>query len=179
MILQLRAWSTWVTRPNIQSNMSLGLDLLTGEEFDITLDVRKGKNVPNEPRWVHGISGEVLEVTELIFNYSRMPEFTESSRLVVSDALEDFEISEDERPNVVQALLWAGITDAESLVDAMLDGYISPRELSILDTTSLEEEGVTFDQRRSWHSKIWMPQLPAGQIELYYEVTITDDVPTF
>ncbi len=164
---------------NIQSNMSLGLDLLTGEEFDITLDVRKGKNVPNEPRWVHGISGEVLEVTELIFNYSRMPEFTESSRLVVSDALEDFEISEDERPNVVQALLWAGITDAESLVDAMLDGYISPRELSILDTTSLEEEGVTFDQRRSWHSKIWMPQLPAGQIELYYEVTITDDVPTF
>ena len=164
---------------NIQSNLSLGLNLLTGEEFDITLDVKKGTNVPVEPKWVHGISGEVLEVTELVFNYSRMPEFTESSRLVVSNALEDFEISEIEKEDMIRELGWAGITDAEPLVEAMSDGFISPRELSLLDKVTYEEEGITFDQRRSWHSRIWMPQLPAGEIELSYEVTIEDEIPTF
>ena len=164
---------------NIRSNMSLGLDLITGEEFDITLDVKKGVNIPDEPRWVHGLSGEVLEATQLVFNYSMMPEFTESSREVVSDALQDFTITELERTDVIQALGWAGLTDAESLVDAMEDGFISPRELKLLDNATLEEEGVTFEQRRSWHSKIWMPQLPAGKIQLTYEVTITDEVPTF
>ena len=164
---------------NIASNMSLGLDLITGEEFDITLDVKKGVNIPNEPRWVHGISGEVLEATQLIFNYSMMPEFTESSRLVVSEALDDFRITELERPDVIQALSWAGLSDATSLVDAMQDGYISARELKLLDNATLENEGVTFEQRRSWHSKIWMPQLPAGLIELSYEVIIKDEVPMF
>ena len=71
------------------------------------------------------------------------------------------------------------MSDAEPLVNAMEDGYISPRELAQLDVKTYEDEGVTFDQRRSWHSKIWMPQLPAGQIKLLYDVTIVDDVPTF
>ena len=164
---------------NIQSNLSLGLDLLTGEEFDITLDVRKGKNVPQEPRWVHGLSGEVLEATELIFNYTKMPEFTTSSRQIVFDALDDFEISEIEEPDVIQALEWAGLSDSKSLVEAMRDGFISPRELALLDTDTLEDEGVTFDQRRSWHSKIWMPQLPAGDIKLRYDVKIIDEIPEF
>ena len=164
---------------NIQSNMSLGLNLRTGEEFDLTLDVSKGKNVPTAPRWVHGISGEVLEVTELIFNYSRMPEFTQSSRLTVSEALADFEISEEEMPEVIQVAEWAGVTDAEALFEALADGYISPREMSLLDEETLEDEGITFDQRRSWHSRIWMPQLPAGKIELGYKVEIEDEIPTF
>ena len=164
---------------NIQSNFSLGLNLLTGEEFDLTLDVSKGKNVPSKPRWVHGISGEVLEVTEMNFNYSRMPEFTESSRLVVSQALADFSISEVEKTDVIQNLTWAGVTVAEELVEAMEDGYISPREMSLLETDLLEEQGVTFDQRRSWHSRIWMPQLPAGEIKLDYQVEIKDEIPTF
>ena len=164
---------------NIQSNLSLGLNLRTGEEFDLTLDVSKGKNVPNEPDWVHGISGEVLEVTELIFNYSRMPEFTESSRLTVSQALADFEISEEEKAEVIQVAEWAGITEAAALIDALEDGYVSPREMSLLDTETLEDEGITFDQRRSWHSRIWMPQLPAGEIKIGYKVEIENDIPTF
>ena len=164
---------------NIRSNLTLGMNLLTGEEFDLTLDVRKGVNVPEEPRWVHGISGEVLEATELVFNYSRMPDFTESSRNVVSDAFKDFQLNQTEKVEVAQRLSWAGLSDAESLVDAMEDGYISEREQALLDTKTLEDEGVIFDQRRSWHSKIWMPQLPAGQIKLLYDVEINDNVPTF
>ena len=164
---------------NIRSNLTLGMDLLTGEEFDLTLDVRKGVNVAEEPRWVHGISGEVLEATELVFNYSKMPDFTESSRNVVSNAFKDFKLNQTEKVEVAQRLSWAGLSDAESLVDAMEDGYISEREQALLDTETLEDEGVTFDQRRSWHSKIWMPQLPAGQIKLLYDVEINDNVPTF
>ena len=36
-----------------------------------------------------------------------MPEFTESSRTVVSDALEDFRITKQERDDVIQALTGA------------------------------------------------------------------------
>lgn len=164
---------------NIRSNMSLGMDLITGEEFDITLDVKKGVNIPTEPRWAHGLTGEVLEGTQLEFNYSRMTTFTESSRLVVSDALEDLEISEDERQGVIEALEWGGLTNATAIVDAMEDGYVSAREMSLLDVDTMAAEGLELEQRRSWHSKIWMPQLPAGRIQMSYFVTINDEVPTF
>ena len=164
---------------NIKSNMSLGLDLITGEEFDITLDVKKGVNIPAEPRWAHGLTGEVLEGTQLEFNYSRMTTFTESSRLVVSDALEDLVISEDERQGVIEALEWGGLTNVTDIVDAMEDGYVSAREMSLLDVDTMAAEGLELEQRRSWHSKIWMPQLPAGRIQMSYSVTINDEVPTF
>jgi len=165
---------------NVKSNMSIGLDLITGEEFDLTLDVRKGVNIPNEPRWVHGLTGEVLEGTELKFNYSRMSSFTESSRLVVSKALEDLEVNETERAGVIEALEWGGLNNSAAIVDAMEDGYVSAREMSLLDLDTMASEGLELEQRRSWHSKIWMPQLPGGRIELKYAVTIgDDDIPTF
>lgn len=164
---------------NIRSNMSLGLDLQTGEEFDITLDVRKGVNIPNEPDWAHGLTGEVLEGTELIFNYSRMPSFTQSSRDTVSSALSDLKINDTEREDVIQALTWGGLNNSEGIVDAMLDGFISPRETIELDLETMADEGLEIEQRRSWHSRIWMPQLPAGRIQLGYEVIIEDDIPTF
>jgi hypothetical protein len=164
---------------NIKSNMSIGLDLITGEEFDLTLDIAKGVNIPNEPRWVHGLTGEVLEATELKYNYSRMPSFTESSRLVVSSALEDMEINETERADVIEALEWGGLSNSTAIVDVMEDGYVSAREMTLLDLDTMASEGLELEQRRSWHSKIWMPQLPGGRIQLSYEVTIDDDIPTF
>ncbi len=164
---------------NIQSNMSLGLDLITGEEFDITLDVRKGVNIADEPEWVHGLSGEVLEATELVFNFSRMPDFTQSSREIVKDALADLKITEEESIQVMQALEWGGLSNVSKLLEVLEDGFISPREMTMLDEETLSEEGIEFEQRRSWHSRIWMPQLPAGRIQLSYSVTITDEIPTF
>ena len=71
-----------------------------------------------------------------------MPEFTESSRLTVSQALEDFEISEEEKAEVIQVAEWAGITEAAALIEALADGYISPREMSLLNTETLEDEGL-------------------------------------
>ncbi len=165
---------------NVKSNMSLGLNLVTGEEFDITLDIRKGVNLPDEPRWAHGLTGEVLEATEMRFNYSRMPSFTESSRLIVSNALADLEINNSERQEVIQALEWSGLNNSEGIVEAMTDGYVSAREMLLLNTEEMAEEGLELEQRRSWHSKMWMPQLPGGEIKLGYSVTIDEnDIPTF
>ncbi len=165
---------------NVKSNMSLGLNLITGEEFDITLDIRKGVNIIDEPRWAHGLTGEVLEATEMRFNYSRMPLFTESSRLIVSNALADMEINKSERQDVIQALEWGGLNNSEGIVNSLEDGYVSAREMLLLNTEEMAEEGLELEQRRSWHSKIWMPQLPGGEIDLSYSVTIDEnDIPTF
>ena len=164
---------------NTRENVSLGLDLLTGEEFDLTMDIKKGVNIDTEPDWVHGISGEVLEATELLFNYSIMMNFTASSRFIVSEALKDWEIDESERTDVIKAFSRADITQSELLVDAIADGYISELEFAEIDIDLFEEEGIQFDQRRSWHVKIWMPQLPAGKIKLSYDLVVEDDIPTF
>jgi hypothetical protein len=164
---------------NVRSNMSLGMDLYTGEEFDITLDVKKGVNVPNEPKWAHGLTGEVLEATDLVFDYSRMTNFTESSRNVVSNALSDLEINESERADVITALQWGGLNNSAAIVDAMADGYVSSREMTLLDLDKMSSDGLELEQRRSWHSRIWMPQLPAGRILLSYDVSIDGDIPTF
>ena len=43
----------------------------------------------------------------------------------------------------------------------------------------LEELGVTFEKRRSWHLRTWLPQLPSGKIEISYIFTIADNIPTY
>ena len=164
---------------NTRENISLGMDLVTGEEFDMTLDLVKGTNILEEPKWVHGISGEVLEATEMVFNNSIMVNFTSSSRDIVASALADWEISESEKENVTNVLTWAGISQSEALVTALEDGYVSEVELSTLNLEQLSLEGIELDQRRSWHMKVWMPQLPPGRILLSYDLTVENDVPTF
>jgi hypothetical protein len=165
---------------DIATNMSLGLDLVTGEEFDLTLDVSKGVNLPTKPEWAHGLSAEVFEATELVYNYSRMPSFTQSSRELVAEVLEDWKLTETEKIDLNNVFSWSGINESKALVDALEDGFISKRESVLLDLDQLENEGITLDQRRSWHSRVWMPDLPPGKIELYYEVTFNETlVPTF
>ena len=164
---------------DLNSNMTLGLDLITNEEFDLTLDFKKGKNLQKEPKWVHGISGEVFEATQLTYNYSRMPLFTESSRLIVNEAFEDWEINSSERESVINAFQWAGINESEILVDLLADGYISSREKLSIDSDKLEEEGIELSPRRSWQTRMWMPNLPAGRIQLTYDVVYENETPTF
>ena len=108
-----------------------------------------------------------------------MPSFTASSRLVVSEALDDWEIEDDEREAVINALSWGGINDSALLVEVMEDGYVSRREIQLIDTDKLEDDGITLSQRRSWQSRIWMPSLPAGRIQLAYDIVMNEDIPTF
>ena len=164
---------------NERSNITLGIDLITNEEFNLVLDIRKGVNVPAEPKWVHGISGEMFDATQMDFNYSRMLNFTESSRLIIENAMADWVINQSEREQVITNLEWGGISEPKEVVDAMADGYLSTRERSQLDLVELAEQGLELNQRRSWHLKMWMPNLPAGQIKLNYELVLNDEVPTF
>ena len=47
-------------------NMSLGLNLFTGEAFNMTVDLKKGSNLETEPNWMHGLGMEALEQLSLI-----------------------------------------------------------------------------------------------------------------
>ena len=165
---------------NIQSEMNLGLDLLTGEEFNLTLDVKKGVNLDRQPRWVHGLSGEILDATELNFNYTKLQLFTQSEREKVDDAFSDLSLSDSEVEDMERifgdVLM---LSDAESLVEALRDGYISQGEMTVIDRDKLSQEGLDLEQRRTWHTRIWMPQLPSGEIKLNYNIDLIEDVLRF
>ncbi len=164
---------------NVRQNMSLGIDLLTGEEFDLTLDIQKGVNVPTSPEWAHGLTAEVFEGTELVYNYSRLPLIFLAFDDEVDDALSDWTLNESERFALLFMFAESNITQGPELIDALADGFVSPRERSLLNLTQLSEEGIELENRRSWHSRIWMPSLPPGQIKLGYEITYDDTIPTY
>lgn len=164
---------------NDQENMTLGLNMVTDESFDLTLDMHKGNNIQNEPRWVHGLSGEFFEATQLSFNFSRMPTFTGSARANWDNIIADALISDAELDGALAAMKLAGLNQSEILVEYLRDGFITESEKVGIDLGLLEENGVTFNDRRSWWGKIWLPNLPAGQIQLDYDFRITDEVPEF
>ena len=113
----------------------------------------------------------------LKFNLSRLPVLTQSDILDTDTILADYRIDELEREKALDILTRSNITEAEKLVDYLEDGVIFDVELSSLNETLLEEEGITLEFRRAWHNRLWLPQLPAGQISLEYDFRIIDDIP--
>jgi hypothetical protein len=160
-------------------DMAIGLDLETGEEFDITAEFRKGTNVDNVPNWQHGLSMEVEEQTRIIFNLSRMPTFTLSSRQVVNSALEDGMISSGEVDAVVGALEAANITDARIFANSLSDSVITDEEVARVNLSKWQEQGITIEDRRSWHIRSWLPNLPPGTILIEYDYRTLDGIPTY
>ena len=132
-------------------NMSLGLDLFTGEAFNMTVDMKKGSNLEAEPAWMHGLGMEALEQTRLESNLSRMPAFTATSRGPMEEILVDGRIDESERVQALTILEAINITEAEALVDALEDGRVSDDEKGGMNLTELEEEGITLHDTRAWH----------------------------
>ena len=161
------------------ADMAIGLNLETGEEFDITADFIKGTNVDNVPDWEHGFSMEVEEQTRIIFNLSRMPTFTLSSRQVVNSALEDGMISSDEADAVVSALEAANITDSRILVDSLSDSVITDEEIARVNLSKWQQQGITIEDRRAWHLRSWLPNLPPGTILIEYDFRTLDGIPTY
>jgi len=161
------------------ADMAIGLNLETGEEFDITADFTKGTNVDNVPDWEHGFSMEVEEQTRIIFNLSRMPTFTLSSRQVVNSALEDGMISSDEADAVVSALEAANITDSRILVDSLSDSVITDEEIARVNLSKWQQQGITIEDRRAWHLRSWLPNLPPGTILIEYDFRTLDGIPTY
>ena len=160
-------------------NMSLGLDLFTGEAFNMTVDMKKGSNLEAEPAWMHGLGMEALEQTRLESNLSRMPAFTATSRGPMEEILADGRIDESERVQALTILEAINITEAEALVDALEDGRVSDDEKDGMNLTELEEEGITLHDTRAWHLRAWLPSLPAGTIELVYDFRMLAGVPTY
>ena len=160
-------------------NMSLGLELFTGEAFNMTVDLKKGSNLEAEPAWMHGLGMEALEQTLFKTNLSRMPTFTLSSREVMQEILEDGRIDITERDQALSIMRAINITAGEALVMALEDGRVYDDELKGVNQTLLEEEGITLNDRRSWHLRAWLPSLPAGTIELVYDFRMLGGIPTY
>tara|TARA_A100000164_G_scaffold141408_2_gene125736 strand:- start:2951 stop:7630 length:4680 start_codon:yes stop_codon:yes gene_type:complete len=162
-----------------EEDFALGLNLLTGESFNLSIDVRKGDNFQEVPDWAHGISANIFEATVIDFNVSRMPSLTQSSKSVIDAALVDFKIDSNEQQDVLNALLSANITQFDDLVMALEDGVVYGFEMNGLNLTQLDSLGIELEFRRSWHTKIWLPQLPAGTISLNYDFRMIDNIPTY
>ncbi|MED6338019.1 MAG: hypothetical protein VYC12_03220, partial [Candidatus Thermoplasmatota archaeon] len=160
-------------------DFALELDLLTGETFNLTVDMRKGATVVDEPEWTHGVAMNVNEATKLEFNLSRLPLLTQSDIQQSNEILADYKIDRTEKDLAIDILVRSNITEATKLVDALEDGVIFDDELDSLNETLLEEEGIILDFRRSWHNRLWLPQLPAGEISLEYDFRMIGDIPQY
>ena len=160
-------------------NMSLGLDLFTGEAFNMTVDLKKGSNLESEPDWMHGLGVEALEQTRLEANLSRLPTFTATTRGPMEEILHDGRIDATERTQALTILKSINITSAEALVDALEDGRVSDNEMAEVNLSQLADEGLTLQDMRAWHLRAWMPSLPAGKIEVVYDFRMLAGVPTY
>ena len=162
-----------------EEDFSLGVDLLTGEAFNLTVDVRKGSNSLDEPNWAHGIGMNAKEASVLTFNLSRLPSLTQSDLQSANDILEDYKIDKNEEETALDILTRSNITQADMLISVLEDGTIYDFERNSLNETLLEEQGITFEFRRSWHNRLWLPQLPAGEISLEYDFRMIGDIPQY
>jgi hypothetical protein len=160
-------------------NMSLGLDLFTGEAFNMTVDLKKGSNLESEPDWMHGLGVEALEQTRLEANLSRLPTFTATTRGPMEEILHDGRIDATERTQALTILKSINITSAEALVDALEDGRVGDNEMAEVNLSQLADEGLTLQDMRAWHLRAWMPSLPAGKIEVVYDFRMLAGVPTY
>lgn len=162
-----------------ENDMSLGIDLVTGEAFNLTADVMKGSNVGEEPSWVHGLSANFNEATMVSFNYSRMPTFTLTSRSVVDAILADYQVSPDEVDDFIEALEQGNVSYPALAAEILADGIVLDSELETINTTTWANQGITIESRRSWHLKSWMPSLPSGRIFIEYDFRMINEIPVY
>ncbi|MEC7503654.1 MAG: hypothetical protein VX524_00105, partial [Candidatus Thermoplasmatota archaeon] len=160
-------------------NMSLGLNLFTGEAFNMTVDLQKGSNLETEPNWMHGLGMEALEQTRLEANLSRMPTYTATTRGPMEEILQDGRIDAGERVRALAVLESINITAAEQLVDALEDGRVSAEEAAGMNLSLLADQGLSLQDTRAWHLRAWLPSLPAGEIDIVYDFRMLAGVPTY
>ncbi len=162
-----------------KQNFSFSLDLQTGESFDLVADVKKGSNLLEEPDWVHGIGLEALERSDPTFNRSRIPKLTDTSLEKLEEILEDGIVDSDESPEFISSLNAAEIGQASTLSDVLADGIITDDEVNKLNLTLLEVEGVNISDKRAYHLKAWLPQLPSEQILIEFMYTHSASEPEY
>ena len=150
--------------------------MTTGESFDIVADMRKGSVPVAQPEWQHGLDMQAVERTVVDFNLSKLTNVTESNRNIIDGILSDYIINDDELATLESTFSQTNLSFAYPLMEFLDDGIITERELVGIDVELLEALGVSFEKRRSWHLRTWLPQLPP-KIEISYVFSLTDDVP--
>ena len=108
-----------------------------------------------------------------------MPTFTLSSRDVVQNALADYKITKSEYSSVLEAAEPLNISNIEILLLALEDGIVLDNEIEGVNLSVWEENGITFELRRSWHMRSWLPSLPSGQILLEYDFRMIGELPVY
>ena len=161
-----------------ESDLAIGMDLETGEAFNLTADMRKG-TTPPEPSWVHGISVEADERVDVALNLSRLERLTLSGRVTLETAWEDARLTADEQEQGALVLESAGMVGARDLMTVLADGRLSEDEKATYDLDNWSEQGIDLTERRAWHVRTWLPSLPAGAIDLDYDFRMVEGVPTY
>ncbi|MEC9161275.1 MAG: hypothetical protein VX919_00620, partial [Candidatus Thermoplasmatota archaeon] len=161
-----------------ESDLAIGMDLETGEAFNLTADMRKG-TTPPEPSWVHGISVEADERVDVALNLSRLERLTLSGRVTLETAWEDARLTADEQEQGALVLESAGMVGARDLMTVLADGRLSEDEKATYDLDNWSEQGIDLTERRGWHVRTWLPSLPAGAIDLDYDFRMVEGVPTY
>ena len=141
-------------------DVAYGLDMTTGESFDIVADMRKGSVPVAQPEWQHGLDMQAVERTVVDFNLSKLTNVTESNRNIIDGILSDYIINDDELATLESTFSQTNLSFAYPLMEFLDDGIITERELVGIDVELLEALGVSFEKRRSWHLRTWLPQLP-------------------
>ena len=161
-----------------ESDLAIGMDLETGEAFNLTVDLRKG-TTPPAPAWVHGLSMEADERVDVDLNLSTLDRLTLSGRITLETIWEDAFLSEDEQEQGALVLESAGMIGARDLMQVLADGRLSEDEKESYDLENWSEQGIDLTERRAWHIRTWLPSLPAGSIDLDYDFRLIDGVPTY
>ena len=162
-----------------ERDMALGMDLVTGEPFDLTVDMRKGTTAET-PAWVHGVSMQADERLILETNLSRLDRLTLSGRLTLDRILEDGTLTPAEVEEGRLVLESIGVLGgAEDIINVLADGRLSDEEALGYDLSNWSEQGLDLVQRRAWHLRTWLPQLPAGAIDIDYDFRMIEGRPTY
>ncbi|MDA0877307.1 MAG: hypothetical protein O3B05_00355 [archaeon] len=161
-----------------ERDMAIGMDLVTGEPFDLTADVRKG-TTSSTPAWVHGMAMDADERLVLETNLSVLTRLTLSGRLTLERILEDGVLTASEVEEGTLVLETANVSFASEVMEVLRDGRLGDDEVLAYDLDNWSENGVDLVQRRAWHMRSWLPQLPAGAIEVDYDFRLIDGRPTY
>lgn len=159
-------------------DLAFGIDLNADSSFTIIADIEKGDVVPEDPNWMHGAALTIEDRTQLQFNLTAMVWLTSTPRGQLEGILADGIVSVDERP-LFLAILGDNVLQASELATVMSDGLIEPDEWELIDQSQLLTEGITSVERRSWHVRTWLPNLPPTIGNLGYRFSSPDGVPTY
>ncbi len=161
-----------------EGDVALGLDLNADSSFTFIADMEKGDAVDVSPDWMYGAAINIVDRTLLTFNYSAMPWLTNASQVSLQTILADGIISADE-VETFTLITAANVLQAHELALAMADGHIGDAERQDLDESRLQQDGITLQNRRSWHLRTWMPDLPPVINNLGYQYSEPEGIPTW